>query len=84
MPDLIDTLYNYVQENRVIQYLQSPEYRQAIYDIEDHWDAFRATLTPEQAQKLDGLLEEKAAAAYLEDRAAFCAAVSIGLTLGRL
>lgn len=84
MQTLIEVLFNYAQENQVSDYLQTAEYRQAISGIEDSWDGFRSTLTEEQGERLDALLLRETAISCLEEEAAFCSALSIGLSLGRL
>ena len=84
MRPLIEDLYLHAQENQVFRYLQTSEYRQAVSDIEEGWEAFRSTLTAEQGERLDALLAQKLEVTHLEDEASFCSALSIGITLGRL
>ena len=81
---LFDTLYSYVQENQVFRYLQTPEYRRAVSNIEKDWVRFRSTLTAEQSNQLDALLTRERDVALIEDEASFCSALSIGISLGRL
>lgn len=84
MRSLIETLYFYAQENRVMDYLQIREYRQCSSGLEEEWDNFRTTLTAEQEQRLELLLTRQFEAGCLEDRASFLAGVSVGLELSRL
>nr|WP_326126850.1 DUF6809 family protein [uncultured Oscillibacter sp.] len=84
MRSLIETLYFYAQENRVMDYLQIREYRQFSSGLEEEWDNFRTTLTAEQEQRLELLLTRQFEAGCLEDRASFLAGVSVGLELSRL
>ncbi len=81
---LFHTLYSYVQENQVFRYLQTPEYRWAVSNIEKDWVRFRSTLTAEQSNQLDALLAREREVALIEDKASFCSALSIGISLGRL
>jgi len=84
METLIDTLYVYAQENRVTQHLRTSEYHQAMAGIEEEWKAFQSTLTAEQGEKLDALLSRERVINFLDDKATFLAALSIGLDLGKL
>lgn len=84
MEGFLRVLYDYVQERRIADYLESREYRRVTYDLEADWTAFRSTLTAEQDRRLDGLLDRERQAAELEEMAAFCSGVSIGVGLGRL
>ena len=84
MQSILDTLYNYAQEGRVFPYLQTKEYRQAVSNIEESWEAFRSTLTAEQGERLSALLSQEAEITRLEDKASFCSALTIGIELGRL
>ena len=84
MQDLLDTLYHHAQESLVSRYLQTAEYRRAVFDIEKDWAAFRSTLTAEQGERLKELLSRNAEITHLEDEASFCSALSMGIELGRL
>ena len=84
MKPFIDELYSYAQDRQVSRYLQTAEYRRAISDIEEGWEAFRSTLTAEQGERLDALLSQEAEITHLEDEASFCSALSMGIELGRL
>ncbi|WP_325200288.1 DUF6809 family protein [Oscillibacter sp.] len=84
MQSLIDALYFHAQENQVSRYLQTAEYRRAIFGMEEGWEAFRSTLTAEQGERLSALLAQKLEVMRLEDEAVFRSGLSIGLTLGRL
>ncbi len=84
MKDFIDALFHYSQETQVSRYLRTPEYRQAIHGLEKDWEDFRAALTEEQGHALDALLSRNDKVQRLEEEAAFCSALSIGLDLGRL
>lgn len=81
MNSLADVLYNYAQEHHVADRLQTREYRQVSCGLEEEWEDFRTTLTAEQEQRLESLLERQFAAGCLEDRASFLAGVSVGLEL---
>jgi len=81
---LIDALYAYAQEKRVLGHLQTVEYRRAVGDIEKEWKVFRAALTGEQDQKLNVLLSQEREISLLEDEAILLAGITIGLDLGRL
>lgn len=84
MEGFLRALYDYAQEQKIEDYLESWEYRRATYDLEADWTAFRATLTVEQDQRLDALLSRERSAGELEEEAAFCCGLSIGVGLGRL
>ena len=84
MESLFQTLYSYVQENKVFRYLQTSEYRRAVSKVEEDWIRFRAMLTAEQEAYLDALLAQEEQVTLIEDEAAFCGALSIGIHLGRL
>ena len=84
MQSIFDMLYSYAQESQVSRYLWTEEYRQAISDIEENWEAFRSTLTEEQGERQRALLSQEAGITYLEDKASFCSALSMGIELGRL
>ncbi len=84
MRTLVETLYNYAQEHRVVDRLQTREYRQVSSGLEADWEDFRSALTADQEQRLESLLDRQFEAGILEDRAAFLAGVSIGLELARL
>ena len=84
MRSLIETLYFYAQENRVMDYLQITEYRRLSSGLEEEWDDFRATLTAEQERRLEFLLARQFETGCLGGRASFLAGVSIGRELARL
>ena len=84
MRTLVETLYNYAQEHRVVDRLQTREYRQVSSGLEVDWEDFRTTLTEDQERRLEALLVRQFEAGILEDRAAFLAGVSIGLELAWL
>ena len=84
MESLFQTLYSYVQENKVFRYLQTSEYRRAVSKVEEDWIRFRSMLTAEQEAYLDALLAQEEQVTLIEDAAAFCGALSIGIHLGRL
>ena len=84
MQSFIEYLYFHAQENQVSRYLQTAEYRQAVFDIEKDWEAFRSTLTAEQGERLKELLSRNAEITHLEEEASFCSALSMGIELGRL
>lgn len=84
MQSLIETLYFYAQENRVMDYLQITEYRRLSSGLEEEWETFRTTLTAEQERRLELLLARQFEAGCLEDRAPFLAGVSVGRELARL
>ena len=84
MRTLVETLYNYAQEHRVVDRLQTREYRQVSSGLEADWEDFRTTLTAEQGRRLEALLVRQFKAGCLEDRASFLAGVSVGLELARI
>lgn len=84
MEGFLRALYEYAQDQRVMSYLETWEYRRATYDLEEDWTAFRSTLTAEQARILDALLNRERNAACLEDQAIFSCGLSMGVGLGRL
>ena len=84
MQSLIETLYFYAQEHRVMDYLQIREYRRCSSGLEEEWDKFRTALTVEQGRRLEVLLARQFETGCLEDRASFLAVVSVGLELSRM
>ena len=84
MRSLIETLYFYAQEHRVMDRLQTREYRQVSSGLEADWEDFRTTLTEDQERRLEALLVRQLKAGCLEDRASFLAGISIGLELARI
>lgn len=84
MRSLIETLYFYAQEHRVMDRLQTREYRQVSSGLEADWEDFRTTLTEDQERRLEALLVRQLKAGCLEDRASFLMGVSIGLELARI
>ena len=80
---LVDALYFYAQEHRVMDYLQIREYRRSSSGLEEEWDKFRTALTAEQG-RLEVLLARQFETGCLEDRASFLAGVSVGLELARI
>ncbi|WP_325199788.1 DUF6809 family protein [Oscillibacter sp.] len=84
MQSFVDALYHHAQECLVSRYLQTTEYRRAVFGIEEGWEAFRSTLTAEQGERLNALLAQKQEVTRLEDKASFCCALSMGIALGRL
>lgn len=84
MEDFINALYGYAQEIQVPRYLANTEYRQAMEKLVSEWDEFCASLTKEQNQQLDALMTKKGVIGLMEEQAAFCSALSIGISLGRL
>lgn len=83
MQPLVDALYFYAQEHRVMDYLQIREYRRCSSGLEEEWDKFRTALTAEQG-RLEVLLARQFETGCLEDRASFLAGVSVGLELARI
>ena len=84
MESFLDALFEYAQEKEIVSYLETREYRRATSDLEEHWAAFRSTLTAEQTRILDALLNRERNAACLEDQAIFSCGLSMGVGLGRL
>lgn len=84
MEGFLNVLYEYAQEKGIVPYLETREYRRAIYDLEEDWTAFRATLTAEQDRDLAALLARERNVERLEEKAVFCCGLSIGVSLGRL
>lgn len=83
MNSLADALYDYAQQYRVADHLQTREYRQFSSGLEEEWEDFRTTLTAEQERRLESLLARQFESGCLEDRASFLAGVSIGQELAR-
>ena len=48
MRSLIETLYFYAQEHRVMDRLRTREYRQVSSGLEADWEDFRSELTADQ------------------------------------
>ena len=84
MEGFLNALYEYAQEQGVAPYLETREYRRAVCDLEEDWEAFRAALTAEQDRSLAALLTRQRNVGNLEEEAAFCCGLSIGVGLGRL
>ena len=84
MEGFLHALYEYAQDRCVMPYLETWEYRRATCDLEEAWTAFRSTLTAEQDRRLDALLLKEKKAGQLEEKAAFCCVLSMGVSLGRL
>lgn len=84
MTDLMDALYTYAQENRMMDYLsRDKEYRQSSHYIEQHTEALRTVLPPEQAALLDKLLGEQLVSHLSELQAIFLSGFSMALELFR-
>ena len=83
MDSLAQVLYNYAQEYRVMDHIQTREYHSLSAVLEEEWEAFCGALPPDQGRRLESLLARRDEAGCLEDRAAFLAGVSIGLDLAR-
>lgn len=84
MESYLRLLYSYVQEEKVRTYLQTSEYHHAIENLEEDWEDFRGTLTAEQEEKLETLLNREQQTGHLESGAIFCSALALGISLGRL
>lgn len=84
MKAFLKALYLYVQENRVKDYLWTSEYLRAVRSLEKSKDDLRSALTEEQGEALKAFLSQSAEVNRLEEEAAFCCALSIGMELGRL
>lgn len=84
MPDLIDILEQYIHEQRMAQYLWTPEYYQALQNSEAHLASLHADLTANQFQALEDLLHQENTIHYLENHAALRAALVIGIELACL
>ena len=84
MEEYVKVLYEYAQDEKVPTYLETWEYRRAVFDLEEKWSEFRSRLTAEQGKWLDALLDQERKAGYLEEKAVFYSGLSIGVGLGRL
>ncbi len=84
MDGVLHALFAYVQEERIGPCLETREYRRAVCGLEENWEVFRSTLTEEQLQRLDALLEQEQTVGRLEERAVFRCGLSLGIGLGRL
>ena len=84
MEGYLRALFEYAQDTQGRVYLETWEYRRAVCDLEENWEAFRSGLTAEQGQALDALINQERKAGYLTEEAAFAGGLSIGVSLGRL
>ncbi len=84
MDGYLRALFEYAQEEGVAPCLESREYRRAAYGLEEGWEAFRSTLTAEQARRLDALLGQERSVGYLTEKAVFRCGFSAGVELGRI
>ena len=84
MITLLQALYTYIQENRLMPYLSDTEYRETRRLADRHEDALRSHLPPEDAGKLDLLLENLQEAHTYEQEAMLRAALALGLELSQL
>ena len=84
MDSLAQILYLYAQEHRVMDRMQTREYRKLTFGLEEEWEALCEALPPDQGRQLKSLLARQDEAEWLEDRAVFLAGVSVGLDLTRL
>lgn len=84
MTDLIETLYQFAQENRIAKYLYyDNEYRDSAECADKGEQALRATLTEEQNKRLDALLGKQFICHSAELEAIFQAGFSMALELIR-
>ena len=84
MEGFLKVLFQYALESQVTGYLETREFRRAVGDLEEDWEAFQSGLTAEQGQALNTLLEQERKVGYLTEEAAFASGISIGVNLGRL
>ena len=84
MESFLDALFEYAQEKEIVSYLETREYRRATSELEEHWAAFRSTLTAEQDRRLDQVLTQEKRIGQLEEKAVFRCGLSLGVGLGRL
>lgn len=84
MTDLMQALYIFAQEHRVMDYLHDdPEYRDAKRCADKREQTLQASLTSEQASWLDDLLGEQRIYMSAENEAAFLAGFSMAMELNR-
>ena len=85
MRDLIDYLFDYVQEQRVASCLYSdPEYRLAGRRMDETEAWLEANLPPEAREQLERLTAARAEWSFRCERALFRCGLSLGLELGAL
>lgn len=84
MTDLMNALYIFAQERRVMAYLHDDrEYHDAQRYVEKRLEQFRETLSPEQFSQLEILLDEQLTVFSAEADAYFQAGFSIAMELNR-
>ena len=84
MSDLVQVLLEHMERTRLPDLLHANGYWSAARLSESRWDAFRETLSAEQGQRLEVLLEQDAALQIKELKATFQSGLSLGLELSRL
>lgn len=84
MTDLMQALFQYAQEHRVMEYLdRDSEYRNALRCSEKQRLLLQDSLTPQQTAHLDSLLSERDLVCFAQLQAIFQAAFSMALELSR-
>ena len=88
MLDILDVLYNYIQENRIAYYLNGdPEYCLAGRWMDEVEECLEANLPPEARARLERLAAARAERDFRYERALFRCGLGLGLELagsGRL
>ena len=88
MLDILDVLYNYIQENRIAYYLNGdPEYCLAGRRMDEVEEWLEANLPPEAMARLERLAAARAERDFRYERALFRCGLGLGLELagsGRL
>lgn len=83
MSDLMELLYNYLQENRISRLL-GPEYRNCVIRRSARWKRLTEGLSPAQMEDLEAFLRLEREAWEREEKALFRAALGLGLGLAGL
>ena len=88
MEQILDVLYNYIQENRIAYYLNGdPEYCLAGRRMDEAEEWLEAKLPPEARARLERLAAARAERDFRYERALFRCGLGLGLELagsGRL
>lgn len=85
MTELLETLFTYACENKIIYSHEENQQRQSIYrTLERAEEEITETLTPEKRPQFKNYIQDSRKAQGLELEAIFRAGLAIGLELSRL
>lgn len=84
MSDLLQVLLEHAERTSLPDLLYAHGYWSAARLSESHWEQFRKTLSAEQNDRLEALLEQETALQTKELKATFQSGLSLGLELSRL